>query len=125
MPHDLTQYDFELPDIDDAFAGESRTLAFKVTDADGNGVDIDDATVRWMLAEREYQTETADAVLDGSDADVELVTDSRVDTSNGEWEVRLDSGALEDIWGEYHHRPEVEHADGSQVQWRGTIIVTA
>ena len=52
MVHELTQYDFELPAIEDAFAGDSRTLAFQVVDADGSGVDISGATVLGVLSLR-------------------------------------------------------------------------
>jgi hypothetical protein len=123
--HDLSQYAFELPDISDWLAGDDRTLAFTVVDADGNAVDIGNATVDWRLFEREYEEDDADAVLKGSDSDVELVTDSRVDTSNGEWEVRIDGAATEDEWGEYYHRPAVEQTDGTRSEWRGTVYLTA
>jgi hypothetical protein len=125
MVHDLSQYAFELPDIEEWLAGDDRTLAFQVVDADGNGIDIGSATVSWSLFEREYQTDSGDAVISGSDSDVELVTDSRVDTSIGEWEVRVDGEATDDLYGEYWHRPEVEMSDGTVAKWKGTAIITA
>jgi len=123
--HDLELYDFELPTIEDALAGDSRTLAFRVVDADGSGVDITPATVGWALFEREYQSESADAVIDESDSEVSVVTSGSVDPTLGEFEVRLDPGATDAVWGEFYHRPEVEQADGSVVSWRGELILTA
>lgn len=125
MTHEVSVYDFELPTIDDWLAGDDRTLAFTVTDGDGNSVDIQDATVYWEVFERPYQTDSANTVLDGGDSDVEIVTDSRVDSSKGEFEVRVDGEATDDIWGAYWHRPRVEEEDGSEVRWRGKIILAA
>jgi len=125
MPHELDVYDFELPAVKDWLAGDNRTLAFQVVDGAGNPVDLTDATVAWRLFEREYQDDPEDAVLSGDDGTVELVTDSRVDSENGEWEVRLDTGATPDLYGEYYHRPEVIQSDGSQATWRGEVVVTA
>lgn len=123
--HELTQYAFELPDVDEWLAGDDRTLAFQVVDESGSGVDISGATVAWSLFDRDYETDSADAVLDDSDSGVELVTDNRVDTSIGEWEVRIDGEATDDLYGEYHQRPSVEQADGTEASWRGDVIVTA
>jgi len=123
--HDLELYDFELPRIEDALAGDSRTLAFQVVDADGNGVDITPATVAWALFEREYQSDASDAVIDESDSAVSVVTDDGVDPTLGEFEVRLDPGATDALWGEFYHRPILDQADGSSVSWRGPLILTA
>lgn len=125
MPHQLSQYVFELPDVEDWLSGDDRVLAFQVVDADGNGVNIDAATVSWALHDRPYHDDPADAVLTGSDSGVELVTDSRVDTGVGEWEVRIDGDATSEEWGEYWHRPSVEQTDGSEASWRGRIVLTA
>jgi len=123
--HELTQFAFELPDIEEWLAGDSRTLAFTVVDADGNAVDVSGATFSWALFDRDYQTDAADAVIDGSSSGVEIVTDNRVDTTAGQWEVRLDPGATESLWGEYYQRPEIEQTDGSTASWRGDVILTA
>lgn len=125
MVHELTQYDFMLPAVDDWIAGDDRTLAFTVVDSDGTGVDISGATVAWALYPRQYQTDSADAVASGADAAVELVTDTRVDSANGEWEVRVGGTATADLWGEYWHRPEVEQADGTVATWLGEVTLTA
>ena len=123
--HETSIYDFELPDIDERLSGDDLELAFRVTDADGNGVDISDATVSWGMWERPYEDDSADAILSDADSGVETVTDSRVDTQNGEWEVRIDGEATDDIWGEYWHRPRVEQSDGTEASWRGRIELTA
>jgi len=123
--HDVSLYDFELPDITEWLAGDDRALAFKVTDGTGTGVDISDATVTWALFGREYQTDAADAVIDESDGGVEIVTDNRVDTSAGEFEVRIDGEATDDEWGEYWHRPVVEQSDGTEASWVGRVVLTA
>jgi len=112
----------DLPTVE-MLAGDSRTLAFQVVDASGNGVDITDATVTWGLFAREYLDADADAELTGSDSAVEIVTDDRVDTTNGEFEVRLAPGATDGIWGVWYHRPEVEQAGGSVASWRGSLII--
>jgi nitrogen fixation protein FixH len=125
MPHQLSQFDFELPAIEEWLSGDDRALAFQVVDADGDGVDISNATVEWRLFERPYHDEAADAVLTGSDSGVELVTDSRVDSTIGQWEVRVDADATEDLWGEYWHRPRVTQMDESTASWRGRIELTA
>jgi len=125
MAHDLSLYDFQLPAVEDWLAGDSRTLAFVVQDSDGNTVDISDATVTWMLADRPYQTDPADAVLSGGDTGVEVVTDSRVDSTAGEFEVRVAPDATVDLWGVFHQRPEVEQADGSVASWLGQIVLSA
>jgi hypothetical protein len=123
--HELNIYDFELPRIEDALAGDSRTLAFQVVDADGDGVPISAATISWALFEREYQSDPADAVLAESDADVTVITSGGVDPTIGEFEVQLSPAATESVWGEYYHRPEVDQDDGTSVSWRGPIVLTA
>lgn len=125
MPHQLDLYSFELPAIEDWLAGDNRVLDFVVTDADGNAIDISNATVSWSLFDRAYQNDPANAIISGDDADVEIVTDTRVDTTAGEFEVRLDSSATESLYGEYWHRPVVEQSDGSTAKWRGRAILTA
>jgi len=126
MAHQVSIYDSELPDVEDYISGDDRTLAFRVVDADGNAVDISNATVSWSLHSRAYQDSSDSTVLDGSDSGVELVTDTRVDTTNGEWEVRIDGEATEDgIYGDYYQRPKVEQQDETVASWRGKIIVEA
>jgi hypothetical protein len=123
--HELTQYDFELPAVEEWLAGDSRELAFRVVDANGDPVDVSGATFAWALFNREYQDDPADAVLSDADSGVEIVTDNRVDTTAGEWEVRIDAAATEDTWGEYYHRPEVVQADGTTASWRGEVVLSA
>lgn len=125
MAHDLDLYAFELPAIKEFLSGDDRTLAFQVVDSDGNAIDISGATVEWRLFEREYETGDSAAVLKGSDADVELVTDNRVDTTNGEWEIRVDGEATDELYGEYHHRPRVVQSDDTEASWKGSIIISA
>jgi len=122
--HDLEWTAFELPTVEEFFAGDSRDLVFQVTDDNGDPVDISGATVEWALYEREYHDDPADALLTGDDASVEIVTDNRVDLTNGEWEVRLDPEATEGEWGEYYHRPVVTDVEGNRASWRGEIILT-
>jgi len=123
--HELSQYAFELPAVDDWLSGDDRILAFQVVDDNGNPVDISNATVEWSLYARAYQDDPADAVLTGSDSGVELVTDSRVDSANGGWEVRVDGEATTDLWGKYWHRPAVEQSDGTRAAWLGEVLLTA
>lgn len=125
MPHQLSTYVSELPTVEDWLAGDDRTLAFQVVDEDGNGVDITAATVHWELFERPYESDPSEAIIAGSDSDVELVTDSRVDAGNGEWEVRIEGGATDGEWGVYTQRPRVEQTDGTEASWLGEVILTA
>lgn len=125
MVHEVTQYDADLPTIEDAFAGDDRTIALKVVDADGNGIDISPTTIRWELYERAYQTNRSESVLDDGDSSVDVVTSSPVDPTVGEFEVQLDSDATDDLWGEYFHRPEVEQKDGTIAKWRGRLVIEA
>lgn len=112
---------FELPDITDWYAGDSRILAFTV-ERDGTLIDLTNATITWGLWEKAYQEEEADAILTGDSAGVEIVTDARVDAANGEFEVRLAPEATEDMWGEYWHRPEVTQG-GTTASWRGRVLL--
>lgn len=125
MPHELTQYVAELPTVEDWISGDDRTLAFQVVDANGDAVDISNATVEWELYVRAYEDDPANAVVTGSDSGVELVTDNRVDTSNGEWEVRIDGSVTADEWGEYHQRALVTQSDGTTATWRGRVVIGA
>lgn len=123
--HDLSQTAFRLDPIEEWLAGDDRTLAFQVVDANGDPVDIEAATVEWSLYSKPYHDDASQAVLSGSDSGVELVTDSRVDTSSGQWEVRVDGEATADIYGEYYHRPAVAQQDGTRASWVGEAVVTA
>lgn len=125
MAHELNTYVSDLPAVEDWLAGDSRTLVFTVVDSSGSAVDISNATVSWSLHDRPYETDASTAVLSGSDSDVELVTDARVDTTAGEWEVRVDPSATTDLWGEFTQRPVVEQQDGSTASWRGEVVLTA
>lgn len=125
MAHQLSQYVSELPDVEDWISGDDRTLAFVVVDGDGDPIDISGATVSWFLTERPYQDDPSNAVLTGDDSGVEIVTDSRVDTAQGEFEVRVDADATDDLWGEFTHRPRVEQGDGTTASWRGSVEITA
>jgi hypothetical protein len=121
--HELTQYVAELPTVEDWISGDDRTLAFQVVDANGNAVDISNASVAWELYRRAYEDDPTNAVVTGSDSGVELVNDNRVDTSNGEWEVRIDGSVTDDEYGEYHQRALVTQADGTTATWRGRVVI--
>lgn len=123
--HTLSPTAYILPTVDDFLAGDSRVLAFTVVDGADNPIDISGATVSWELYEREYQDDPADAVLTEADTSVEIVTDNRVDTTDGEFEVRLDAGALDGEWGRMYQRPKVEQTDGTVASWRGEVVVSA
>lgn len=121
MVHELSQYAYDLPAIEEWIGGDDRVLAFAVVDADGNTLDISSYTLRWRLFERAYQTDQADAVLDEADS---TVTVSTTDAANGKWEVEVDGDATDGEWGRYYHRPEIEQTNGDVASWRGTVILT-
>jgi len=123
--HDLNEYVSELPTVEDWISGDDRKLAFKVTDGEGNGIDIGDATVSWALYDRPYGDDTSNAVLTDGDADVDLVTSAGVDPTVGEWEVDVGGAATEEEWGEFTQRPKVEASDGTVATWRGTVLIEA
>ena len=125
MAHTVSLSDFELDDIDEWLSGDDRTLAFVVKDGDGNTVDISAATVTWALYERAYNDDPDDAVINQDAGTVDVVTDSRVDTADGEFEIRIDGDATADKYGEYWYRPVVEMSDGTRASWRGRIELTA
>lgn len=122
--HTLEESRFELPDIDDWYAGDSRVLSFSVV-RNGVAVDLSTATISWALYGRAYQDSADAALLSDGDSGVEVVTDDRVDVENGEFEVRIDAAATEGLWGEYWHRPEIQQQDGTVAQWRGEVVLTA
>jgi len=125
MVHELSQYIAMLPDVENWLAGDDRVLAFQVVDSNGGGVDISTATVAWDLFERPYQTDPAEAVASGTDNDVTLITDSRVDSTAGRFEVRVDGSVTADEWGRYTQRPSVEQSDGTVASWIGAVVISA
>lgn len=125
MAHDISIYEFELPDLDDWFAGDSHQIDFAVVE-DGTAVDITNSTLEWRLFERAYETGDAAAVLTDSDSDVTIIdTAPLADPENGEWSVRLDGTATEDLYGDYYMRPVVDPQGFSRASWRGEVTVTA
>lgn len=124
MAHSLDPSDFYLPTIDEFIAGDTRVLAF-VVENDGTPMDLTGTTITWALFDREYQDDPADAVIDGGDPDVDVVTDSRVDLTAGEFEVRIGADASEGLYGQYFHRPKVEQTDGTTASWLGECVITA
>ena len=125
MPHSLDPSAFILDDVVDFLAGDSRVLSFTLTDGNGNPVDVSNATIEYRWFEREYQTGDSAAVLTGDDADVEIVTDNRVDTTAGEFEIRLDPSATVDLYGDYYQKARVVQEDESEASWVGRINITA
>ena len=123
--NDLNIYAFALPTVDGWLSGDDRVFVLRVVDDDGNAVDISTATVSWALYHRPYNDDPTDAVLTGDDSSIEIVTDDRVDTTEGVFEVRIGSDATVDRWGQFWHRPRVEQVDGSVATWRGEIVVEA
>jgi len=123
--HDLSLYAFELPAVEEWITGDNRLLAFQVTDDAENPVDISNADIEWALYERPYEDNPSTAVATGEDADVVIVDDARVDTTNGEFEVRVEGTITEDLAGEYWQRPSVTQPDNTTATWRGKIILTA
>jgi hypothetical protein len=125
MVHETSIYVADLPTVEDWISGDDRTLAFHVVDGTGSAVDISSATVTWSLYGRPYNDDPSNAELTEADSGVEVVTDNRVDTTNGEYEVRIDGEATDGLWGEYWQRPIVEQTDGTEATWIGRVIITA
>jgi len=124
MP-DLNPDEATLSTIDGFPASDSRTLAFTVVFADGSTRDISSDEIEWYLLDKPYESDS-DAIVDNDSTGIEIVTDNRVDTANGEFEVRVSPDALADEWGSVHQRIRIATAGGeTDLSWRGEIILTA
>lgn len=125
MVHDLSLTAFRLDPIEEFIGGDSRVLAFQVTDEDGTGIDISAADLSWRLVERAYQERTDAALTDG-DAGVSATSaPADVDPTVGEFEVQLEPAATVDLWGSYTQVPTVVQSDGSTASWVGEMVITA
>jgi len=120
MPTLSTDEDHRIDRIEDWVAGDSHRIAFTVTQ-DGTPRDITDDEISWRLSRRPYQR--TDTVLDDSAAGIEVVTDTRVDTTNGEFEVRIDEGVTSDNWGEYWATVVVDPPGDSKQSWLGAVAI--
>jgi hypothetical protein len=122
MP-DLAPDAATLPTIDGFPASDSRVLAFTVLLADGTPRDISDDTVEWYLLDKPY-TDIQSPLVSDSDPGVEVVTDSRVDTTAGEFEVRIDEGTLAGEWGSVYQRVRVDAIGETRQSWTGEVVLT-
>lgn len=124
MTHSLDPTRYYLNPVDDWLAGDSRRFEFTVTDSAGNTIDISNYSFEWYLLDNDYDPD-ADAVYDDSNAGIEIVTDSRVDTTVGEFEVRIDEGVTSGEWGDYYQRVVVDPVDDTLQSWEGEVILAA
>lgn len=122
MP-DLAPDAATLPTIDGFPASDSRVLAFTVLLDDGTPRDISDDTVEWYVVEKPY-TDIQTAIVDDASAGVEVVTDSRVDTTAGEFEVRIDEGTLAGSWGSVYQRVRVDAPGETRQSWTGEVVLS-
>jgi len=111
-----------LPTIEGWPAEDSRRLLFVVTQ-DGTPKDISNDTVTWELRTRPYQS-AGDVVLDESDDDVTIFTDTVVDPTAGEARVDIAEGALSGEWGDYWQVVTVDPPDKSRQSWTGKVVLT-
>jgi hypothetical protein len=124
MQQDLNADRATLPTIDGFPASDARRLEYTVLLSDGTPRDISNDTPEWYLLGKPYDND-ADALVSDSDPDVEIVTDSRVDTTAGVFEVRIDPDALAGEWGPRYQRIRIDAPGDTRLTWEGEIILTA
>lgn len=113
-----------IPEIDGFPASDSRRLEFTVLLADGSPRDISNDSVEWYLLDKPYDPD-ADAIVDGTSTGVEIVTDSRVDTTNGEFQIRIGADTLAEEWGPVVQRVRIDAPGDTELSWRGDVILLA
>jgi len=102
---------------------DSRRLEFTVLLSDGTPKDISEDTPEWYLLGKPYHDDS-EAIIDDSDPGVEIVTDTRIDTAAGEFEVRIDPETLVGEWGPVTQRVRLSAGGGTTISWRGRIVLT-
>lgn len=113
----------EIDPILDLIAGDSLRLRFTVEE-DGTGKDIEGATFKWRLFDKQYEEAKADAVLDEDDSSVTFHTTSvGRDPTIGEFQVNVDEGATDSLRGEYWQRVIVDPSDDTKKTWRGRVLL--
>ena len=112
---------FDLPELDEWPAGDSRQLNFTV-ETNGEPKDLSNDTIRWSLLPRPYSP-LSDAVLDGDDAGVDIRTDQVVDPTAGEFRVDIAEGATAGLWGEYFQRVEINPPGDDRQSFAGDVII--
>lgn len=122
MP-DLAPDEATLDPIDGFPAGDSRRLEFTVVFADGTPRDVSDDTIEWYLLDKPYD-DIANAIVDGDDPGVEVVTDNRVKTDEGEFDVRIDEDTLTGEWGSLYQVVRVDAPGETRQSWTGEVILT-
>ena len=123
MPTELNPARFELPPIEGWIAGDSRQLNFTVTLPDGSNKDISNDEVRWYLLDKPYVS-PSEATLSGDDSGVEIITDTLVDPTNGEFRVDVSESATSGEWGDYWQVVVVDPLDDSLQSWQGKVLLT-
>lgn len=116
---DPTRYD--LDDLDEWPAGDSRQLNFTVDTVVGKK-DVSNDDIRWYLLPRPYAG-LSDAVVTTDDPGVEIRTDPLLDPTAGEFRIDIDQGVTAGLWGEYYQRIEIDPIDEDLQTWAGRVIL--
>ncbi|AFH22056.1 hypothetical protein OSG_eHP15_00130 [environmental Halophage eHP-15] len=97
--------------------GDAVELPFKLVDSDDNVVDLNSGTLQWDL-----RKDTGyDAVLTLSDSDVSI---TNRDNPNGEFTVKLETGATEELdAGIYRERVVFTDGGGNETTWVGELNI--
>jgi hypothetical protein len=63
-------------------------------------------------------------VLSGDDSGVEIITDTLVDPTSGEFRVNVSESATSEEWGDYWQVVVVDPLDDSLQSWQGKVLLT-
>lgn len=105
--------------IDDRFEADALKIPFVVKDGDSDNdrQSLSGATISWELREDQF----SDPVLTDDDSSVSLTV---TDEANGEFEVFIDTGATEDLFGRNKQVVIIEDSNGNRSTSMGDVRLT-
>lgn len=87
------------------YAGDDKTLQVRVTDPDGEAVNLTAAAIKWQCAR---SLGKASVIFKSTSSGITLT-----DPADGQFEVTLEDGDTEDLAGTYQHEAQVTFSDGT------------
>lgn len=105
-----------IPDAEPVRVGDAVELPFELTDEEtGDAIDLSTGTIEWSL--RRDVGYSAAVTL--ADSDVSIINR---DNPNGEFSVKLDTGATEELEvGTYRERVTFTDSAGNETTWIGEL----